>query len=523
MTNFGDKERDALPRGNQGKEDRNLAGSSFSSRTEITSPYYYTAAEAKHRRDANQAYEASRQADQSVDYKDRARMVLLRDALRPEGIKLYPANPLHKVILDLLDTPIVQRLKDIKQLSYADYVYKDARHDRFGHVLGSAYLTAEVLQSLRDGASVPRQLEIERWGPAVVAFAMLHDVGHLAPRSHIAQHVWYPGQKDAHEELSKRIVRELSGLRYDLDHCIDKYTTLSSDLVAVMAEDPSNSAVPRWTWQLVTGGGWNTDRGDWVERDSYFCGVKYGNYDLPQIIKNLAISADGDLVIRESGIGPMNSFFNARKDMYVNVYAHNTVLIAARIATLIGQRARELLLEGKLECADATMQQFLESRSIDDLSLPTALNMYESRWEYHLGEWTNSKDTTLRELSLALRRRDMFKHLEGSGETNQVVSATGDTFLTVEPTSLNERILTAALESSGRDPKYFLIKLGGEKAVDLKKDLSKALKVSRNGGRDIMDLADASAEMNALRELGAVLTKPRLAVPVTTWLDIKMH
>jgi HD superfamily phosphohydrolase len=522
MTKSQEPQRDNFEGRDLGNGATNLSCSRLPDHAGIRSIFFYTAEQAAERRQRKEAYALSRQHESSPDYKNPNREVLMRDALHPDGIVLHRSNPLHKVIIDLMDTPVVQRLKDVGQLSYADVVYKDARHYRFNHVLGSAYLTANVLENLRAEAARNLRLEIERWGPAVVAFAMLHDVGHIAPRSHIAQHVWYPGQKDAHEELSKRIVREHPGLRWELDHCIDKYPTLSSDLEAVMAEDPSNSAVPRWTWQLVTGGGWNTDRGDWVARDSEFCGVNYGRYDLPVLKKNLEISTEGDLVIREAGIAPMNSFFNARKDMYVNVYAHTTVRIAGRIATMVGQRARELFAEDALNFADPTMQEFLKSQSIADLSLQTALNMVESNWVYHLHQWALSDDVVLRELSEALLLREIPKHAhdpEGSDESNGNVSP----FWHASLTRANEHILTEVVRHSGRDPRYYVIKLPEEKAVDMKKDLSKALKVSLRGGQKIVELSEASAEMNALGELGAVSTRPRLAAPVWAWPDIKVH
>jgi HD superfamily phosphohydrolase len=451
------------------------------------------------------------------------------------GIMLDPRNPLHRVIVKLWDTETVQRLRHVRQLSYADFVYKDAVHDRFNHVLGSAYLTANVLEALKAGASTRTLSEISLWGPVVVAFAILHDIGHIAPRSHIAQHVWYPGQKDAHEVLSKRIVQEDEGLQLALNSCIDRHTTFAADLLAVMAEDPSNQRVPRWTWQLVTGGGWNTDRGDWVRRDGKFCGVQYGQYDLPVLCKNLAISEDGDLVIQERGVAVINSFFNARKDMYTNVYAHNTVRIAARMATLIGQRARELFVDGKLEFADSTMLEIFRSRSVDDLSLQAALNMVEYRWEYHLDQWSHSKDPVLSELSRAMLVRDMHKHFSDPDAGEEVKSATHEAFVkdpefmrdsafvSSKATSDNERILTEMVVDSGRDPRYFLIKLPQESAINMKKDLSKALKVSYKGGRVIKTLEEASAEMDSLGKLGSVTVPARLAVPLSVWEHVRAH
>lgn len=52
---------------------------------------------------------------------------LIRSATDPlHGIDLNRANPLHRPIMDLMDTPAIQRMKKIGQLSTAYWVYPDA-------------------------------------------------------------------------------------------------------------------------------------------------------------------------------------------------------------------------------------------------------------------------------------------------------------------------------------------------------------------------------------------------------------
>ena len=94
---------------------------------------------------------------------DRGR--LIRSATDPlHGIELNRANPLHRPIMDLLDTPAVQRMKQISQLSAASWVYPDATLPRFGHVVGSACLTAEILDHLRLHVEPEVRQQIDEWG-----------------------------------------------------------------------------------------------------------------------------------------------------------------------------------------------------------------------------------------------------------------------------------------------------------------------------------------------------------------------
>jgi hypothetical protein len=172
------------------------------------------------------------------------------------------------------------------------------------------------------------------------------------------------------------------------------------------------------------------------------------------------------------------------------------------------------------------MEQFLKSQSIDDLSLQTALNMVESFWLHHLHQWALSDDVALRELSEALLLREIPKHVHDPETSEHDSGESKDEegrFWHAELTEVNERILTEVVKDSGRDPRYYVIKLPAEKAVDMRKDLSKALKVSRRGGREIVGLAEASKEMDALDKLGAVTTEPRLAAPIWAWPRVSKH
>src|SRR4051812_28259490 len=49
-----------------------------------------------------------------------------------------------------LDTPPIQRLRRIRQLGTAHYVYPDATHTRFSHALGALRTVQDLLDSILD-------------------------------------------------------------------------------------------------------------------------------------------------------------------------------------------------------------------------------------------------------------------------------------------------------------------------------------------------------------------------------------
>jgi HD superfamily phosphohydrolase len=376
--------------------------------------------------------------------------------------------------MDLMDTPAIQRMKDIGQLSSASWVYPDALHPRFGHAIGSACLTADVLQTISCSVSLKIQEQIAEWGPAVVAFAMMHDIGHIAPGSHVAHRVWFPGEPDSHETISHTLIKSDPGLRSALERCLGKGGADRLDRIVI--EDRS---VPKWTWQIITAGGWNTDRGDWVRRDSFFAGVPYGHYDLAMIQKNVTISNEGEFVIQERGVSALESFFTSRANFYRNVCRHPTCRIAEAMQERIGKRARELKRSGELEFCDTVMTEVLQAKSGTDLSGTTTLKMNESWWRYHLERWGESADTTLRELSQRVLQRQPFQHFPLTDD--------------------NKQPLKKLVAESSLDPDYFYFE-AQPAPVDLKKDLQTAIKVQKVDG-SIVPLDQYSSFIGALENL----------------------
>lgn len=453
------------------------------------SPFLLTATSAALRAEAHAAY-------QDFASKNRSNPMLIRSVMDRDGIELNPSNPLHRVIIDLIDTPAIQRMKYVSQLSAASWAYPDGYHARFGHVVGSAYLTAQILDALHARSTPDIQRQIEKWGPVSVAFAMTHDLGHIAPGSHVAQRVWFSGQPDTHEEMSHRIMRDDPYLQHILKVSLGDE---GPDMLSrVVREDAS---VPKWTWQLITGGGWNTDRGDWVPRDSKLLGVGYGEYELPIIKKNLEITNDGELLIHTGGVSALEAFFSARADMYRNVYQHPTTRIGEKLHELVGRRARELSSAGSLEFADETMQAVLIAKSGADLSVPTMMNMVESWWQYHLFEWSNSSDSILRDLSGRILRREPFRHFANTPELREE--------------------LRLRLQQSGRDPCYFLLEVE-DSSVNLQKDLASALRVRRHDGT-IEGLTTCSVYMRMLNEMGRFTNPGFIAVPEEIFLGQQTH
>jgi HD superfamily phosphohydrolase len=117
----------------------------------------------------------------------------------------------------VMDSPILQRLRDIHQTGLAYYVYPSARHSRFEHCLGVTTVASRVFDSLverqpelfdnfaktLDGGG-PTSALIQRLRSELRLAALLHDAGH-SMHSHTSELVYsdIPMLQAAAKELTK--------------------------------------------------------------------------------------------------------------------------------------------------------------------------------------------------------------------------------------------------------------------------------------------------------------------------------
>ncbi|XP_056241933.1 deoxynucleoside triphosphate triphosphohydrolase SAMHD1-like isoform X2 [Seriola aureovittata] len=129
---------------------------------------------------------------------------------------------LHPLLVKIINTPQFNRLRNIKQLGGAYFVFPGASHNRFEHSIGVAYLAGEFAQALK---TKQPELDITDRDILCVQIAGLcHDLGH-GPFSHLFDGMFLPkarpGKKSKHEEISLKM----------LDHLVDK-----NDLKPVMEQ-----------------------------------------------------------------------------------------------------------------------------------------------------------------------------------------------------------------------------------------------------------------------------------------------
>jgi uncharacterized protein len=236
-------------------------------------------------------------------------------------------DPIHGFIrADALETALinsrsVQRLRSIHQLGLTYLVFPGAEHSRFSHVLGAMELAGRVYDALADksagllpvGAmSRPRRL--------VRVAALLHDIGH-APFSHSAEELFELGID--HEEMTRRLLARPEIAAIFARHGDGLEPEAVAHLLAA-----EGSPTERLLAQIISGE-LDADKMDYLLRDSLYCGVRYGSYDLERLLDTILpirdpASGEWGIGVEEGGVHALEALVMARYYMFTQVYFNVT-------------------------------------------------------------------------------------------------------------------------------------------------------------------------------------------------------
>jgi HD superfamily phosphohydrolase len=335
-------------------------------------------------------------------------------------------DPIHGYIevdekfLPIIDSPFFQRLRRVKQLAFTDLVYHGAEHSRFGHSLGAFDLATEIAERL--GVRDKNKKDEFRLA------ALLHDIGH-PPYSHAFESALEEVYRDRkHEQYTEAVIRDT-----EIGDFIENIG-LSKDTVIKLiggkyVEQPELSYLNDLISSEL-----DVDRLDFLLRDSYFCGVPYGQYDLQRLL--LAMKRkDKMVVIDEKARHAAESFILARFWMYTQVYTHHT------------RRAFDIMLK-----------RVFTEKTMKNLHYPAPTKKEINRLLAYDDAWLTGK---IKELA------------RSSNHSNETVMASH--FIKREPVkTVVEKIAYMELESQRIDPDFTTI----ETLENFKEELASKAKIN---------------------------------------------
>lgn len=299
-------------------------------------------------------------------------------------------NVEYTLISELIDTQEFQRLRRIRQLSGVSMVFHGAEHSRFSHSLGVYGLALKVL---KEQLVFSNYLD-EYQQIVFLCAALLHDVGH-GPYSHSFEHVFGL----SHELYSAKIIIGPT----NISNILDKYDdNLKIDITSVILKEGKFKIIE----QLISSQ-LDVDRMDYLERDSYFTGAKYGNIDKDRIIRMMTIK-DDIVVYKEGAIHAIENYLMSRYHMYWQVYYHPVARSYEIMLEQIYKRMLDLIKEGNL---NDEYSLYLKSviENCDDINAYLELDDYYvngliKRYRHH-------EDEILNTLSNDFLNRKLFKYV----------------------------------------------------------------------------------------------------------------
>lgn len=264
---------------------------------------------------------------------------------------VYGGIAISTLELELISTPIFQRLRGLKQLAHVNYVFPGAEHSRFVHSLGVLYIMGLMTEHLLKN----KDIEIEDVIKMRVA-ALLHDIGHY-PLSHLGEGAYsyckdnqsavslLDGieEKEAslyilssshsksahHEKLGKYIIEN----NEDITKILDSYGINGNEIGSIITGEIGSSNM---VYSQLLHSSLDADRLDYLLRDSYQTGVRYGLVDFEYLIRLLTVKEDYKvskdspskkvLVCNKKGQHVVEHFLMSRYFHYSQVIGHKTSL-----------------------------------------------------------------------------------------------------------------------------------------------------------------------------------------------------
>jgi uncharacterized protein len=226
------------------------------------------------------------------------------------------------ILVDLLKTPEVQRLHNIKQLGFAHLVFPGAHHTRFEHSLGSFMIASQI-------ADILSLNDIET--KLITSAAQLHDIGH-GPFSHTLESILLERFGVDHVDLTVKLILgqydilDAKEQQYssapNVPEILNKHQVKAKDIVNIIQGKPSKKPYLSQLLHSTI----DVDQLDYLMRDAYYTGVAYGMIDLQRLVQTIMIHK-GNLTIMRKGVNVVENILMARALMYSSVYFHKTVRI----------------------------------------------------------------------------------------------------------------------------------------------------------------------------------------------------
>lgn len=264
----------------------------------------------------------------------------------------------------IVSSALFQRLRRIRQLAFANLVYPGALHTRFEHSLGVCHIASLLAISLGVKGNEKRLIRLA---------ALLHDIGH-GPFSHVSEEALeiYADRDKLSGNLEKtdKIHEQITANIIENDPELKRYISGEERdiIIKILGSGYGDPLLSSIVSGLI-----DADKQDYLLRDSYFCGVKYGVFDMGQLHRELRSVDDRVegkyLMISQDGINALEQFVLAKYYITSQVYRHRVRLITDQMlirAIVLGNDVDQIEELSKIYTYDGSPDFLKEYLTWDD-------------------------------------------------------------------------------------------------------------------------------------------------------------
>lgn len=286
---------------------------------------------------------------------------------------------LSELEIRIIQSRAFQRLRNVKQLGLAHYVFPSGDYSRFTHCVGVAHVAGQFLQALRDqGKDISDdRLQVYRLA------GLLHDIGHY-PFSHAFEEALSERHADAivvgepdddeddqpepgeaplkHEEVSKSVIVRDEELR-----SIFEAADLDPEAIARVFRREGDIE-----YSNLISSDLDADRVDYLLRTARHTGLPYGQIDLDYLLKQVRIDEDEQICFHQRAMRTAEHFLVARFFDYQQVVFHKTV---AAFEWLLRDLITELLDQEMIDCSPTGVNEMIDTGEWADFDDVQIMNL----------------------------------------------------------------------------------------------------------------------------------------------------
>ena len=326
-------------------------------------------------------------------------------------------DPVHRILLETMNSLAFQRLRRVKQMGMAEFVFPGAVHTRFSHSLGATFLMSQAMTHFkydRPSREILKSTFLDT-GISLETLLMtgilVHDIGH-PPLSHTLEDVLglhVEGLTHDHYWLP-RILKEDEQLQsiwktFGVDNIADAMNTF---MVGTDTE-------PRHYLAGLVASQLDMDRLDYLLRDSHFMGTRYGEIECDRLISCLEIQnkLDGKPVITllEDGLPALEHYLFGRHQAY-KMALHSIDKASEALLGFTLQRFMWAIRNG-ISTGNPAKELFQLGDNGKSMSIQSYLRMDDHYLWNAIQDWSlESQDPFLKELASRLMRHNLPKFID---------------------------------------------------------------------------------------------------------------